>query len=346
MQEAIRFDETNAQLVAVMTEAEAVAAEHEIITTGNRLRALLVEFYERRGWAALGYPSWRGWAAARLGRAESTAYQELVAGQIEKQISAIAEIGALPESHLRPLAPLRDDPAALRETWARANDIAEERGEQRTARHVAEAVQERAAPPAPAAAPIAEPFTPEPQVVTRFVGYGSATPEWYTPRHVVDRVIDLFGHIDLDPCSNGYGEAANVPARFHFTRDDDGLAQSWRVEPYTDDYGEESRAVRVYMNPPYGDEIGAWVDRLVSAYENGEITEAVALLPARVDTGWWEKLRAYTWCAVRGRLRFVGAESGAPFPSAIVYLGGDDTLFNDVFGELGIVYTPRNRNAI
>lgn len=337
------------QLVAVMTEAEALTAEREIITTGNRLRALLVEFYERRGWAALGYGSWRSWAAARLGRAESTAYQELVAGQIEKQISAMAEIGTIPERQLRPLAPLRDDPAALRETWQRANEIAEAEGRERTARHVQAAVAERAeadvlaeepltpyeealealhhAPPAPPA--------PAPKMAVHF---SSETPEWYTPRHVVERVNYLFGHIDLDPCSNSDDpEAANVPARHYFTRETNGLAQSWRVAPYEDDEGEVSYAVRAYVNPPYGDEIDAWVERTVSAYTSGEVTAAVLLVPARPGSGWWRRLRAYPVCLVDGRLRFVGADTGAPFPSAIFYLGSDLDGFKDAFDELGEV---------
>ena len=172
------------------------------------------------------------------------------------------------------------------------------------------------------------------------VHYSSATPEWYTPAHIIEKVVTLFGHIDLDPCSNAHGEAANVPARFHYTRDDDGLAQSWRVAPWADAAGDVSNAVRVYMNPPYGDEIGPWVRRLVDAHTTGEITEAVALLPARVDTAWFATLRAYPTCFVDGRLKFSGAASGAPFPSAIVYLGSDIDGFRDVFESIGRLYLP------
>jgi hypothetical protein len=175
------------------------------------------------------------------------------------------------------------------------------------------------------------------------VHFSSATPEWYTPRHIVDAVIGLFGHIDLDPCSNAHGDEANVPARVHFTQADNGLAQSWRVAPWIDDHGEESTAVRVYMNPPYGDEIGPWIDRLIAAYENGEITEAVALLPARTDTAWFDKIVSYTLCLVRGRLRFIGAKDSAPFPSVIVYLGADIDLFCDAFGSIGNILELRRR---
>lgn len=376
------FDRIETSIVAVMTQAEAEAAEREIIVTGNRLRALLVEFYERRGWAALGYASWRAWAAVRLGEHERTAYKELTAGLVERELLpnwANGEAGTLPESHLRPLAPLRDDPPALRETWERANEIAEAEGRPRTAAHVTQAVQERTAPRPYAytcpdcgdvfstqvwhcqgcgshysadtptcdeceAEPAAAAVLPAP--IPMAVHFSSETPEWYTPAHIIERVQYLFGHIDLDPCSNSEDPAlANVPARVHYAQPRNGLAESWRVEPFEDDHGEMSYAVRVYMNPPYGDEIGAWVDRLVSAYESGEITEGVALLPARVDTGWWAKLRGYAVCFVRGRLKFSGAENSAPFPSALVYLGRDIDGFLDAFGEVGEIRPAAMRRA-
>lgn len=325
------FDGDDApQLVVVMTEAEALDTEREIITTGNRLRALLVTFYERRGWAALGYTSWRGWASARLGASENAAYKELMAGRIEAVLyESTNSIGAIPETHLRPLAALRNDPPALRQTWDRANELAEHEGVERTARHVETAVREYkwgdADEPVIEAAP------------KMAVHFSSETPEWYTPTRVIDRVRALFGHIDLDPCSNAAGAEANVPARFHFTRADDGLTQSWRLAPYEDETGELSHAVRVYINPPYGDEIDAWVERTVNAYTSDEVTEAVLLVPARPGSGWWRRLRAYPVCLVDGRLRFVGADAGAPFPSAIFYLGSDLDGFKDAFGDVGEV---------
>ena len=323
------------QLIAVMTEVEALDAERDIITTGNRLRILLVTFYERRGWAALGYTSWRGWAAARLGESERSAYRELTAGLVERELlthGSKDEIGQIPERQLRPMASLRDDPPALRETWERANEIADAHGEVRTARHVQAAVAERQQHEVDALP------AELPRVAPRMAAhYTSETPEWYTPAQVITCVETLFGHIDLDPCSNAKGEDANVPARVHFTREDDGLSQSWRLAPYTDEDGDTSHAVRAYVNPPYGDEIDAWVERTVSAYTSGEITEAVLLVPGRPGSGWWRRLRAYAVCLVDGRLRFVGADTGAPFPSALFYLGSDLEGFVDSFGGIGEV---------
>jgi hypothetical protein len=209
-----------------------------------------------------------------------------------------------------------------------------------TAAHVQQVIDQRRDPepirvlPEPPPLPMVEP--PEPPT-PHAVHYSSATPEWYTPAGIIDRVLAVLGHIDLDPCSNAHGDAANVPARFHYTKADDGLASSWAMPRWVDDDGCESDAVKVYMNPPYGTEIGPWIERLCDAYETGEITEAIALVPARVDTAWFQPLFAYALCFVRGRLKFVGADDSAPFPSVVVYLGPDAWLFRDVFGAIGRV---------
>lgn len=171
----------------------------------------------------------------------------------------------------------------------------------------------------------------------------SATPEWYTPQHIVDRVIRVFGQIDLDPCSNSKTEP-NVPAKHHFTQEDDGMSgdRRWNVNGYIE---PGTPRTRVYMNPPYGDAIGAWVERLVQAYEDREIAAAIALLPARTDTAWFQPLFDYPRCFVRGRLKFSGAENSAPFPSVVVYLGIDVDVFQDAFDSLGPICIRRKREA-
>lgn len=86
----------------------------------------------------------------------------------------------------------------------------------------------------------------------------------------------------------------------------------------------------VWLNPPYGREIGKWVRK---AYEESlkPNTTVVCLLPARTDTKWF-----HDYCTkgeitfVRGRLRFINRnlpsyredgnfqKSPAPFPSMVV----------------------------
>lgn len=156
------------------------------------------------------------------------------------------------------------------------------------------------------------------------VHFSSRSGEWLTPQDIIDRVVCLFGTIDLDPCSND-SELPNVPARRHFTREHDGLSHPWHG--------------RVYMNPPYGRQISEWVSHLVREYRAGRVTEAIALVPARTDTAWFREFKEFPRCFIHGRLRFSAHENRAPFPSMVVYLGENTRRFAHVFGDIGDSYT-------
>ena len=153
------------------------------------------------------------------------------------------------------------------------------------------------------------------------VHYSSETPEWYTPPEIITRTQKTLGKIDLDPCS---GPENTVPATRSFSKADDGLSFDW--------------CGRVYMNPPYGREIGAWVEKLVAEHKAGRTKEAIALVPARVDTDWFRTFRDFVVCFVDGRLKFSGHENSAPFPSAAVYLGPNVARFAKSFGDMGDVW--------
>ena len=160
--------------------------------------------------------------------------------------------------------------------------------------------------------------------------FSSQSSEHYTPRPILERVVRTLGEIDLDPCSNP-GDSPNVPARAHYTREDNGLLLPWLG--------------RIYMNPPYGREIGAWVAKLLSEYQAGRVSSALALVPARVDSKWFASLYGFPVCFSSGRLRFSnpsGESSGsAPFPSAMVFLGMDWGAFFREFETLGRLYVSR-----
>jgi hypothetical protein len=157
------------------------------------------------------------------------------------------------------------------------------------------------------------------------IHYSSESPEHYTPKKIIEAVITVLGTIDLDPCSNSK-ESPSVPALEHFTVDDDGLSMPW--------YG------RIYMNPPYGRAIGGWTEKLAAEYEAGNVTEAIALVPGRIDTQWWQSLGfRYPACFYTGRLTFIGNDDPAPFPSTIFYLGEDIAKFYEVFSAIGQIWT-------
>jgi phage N-6-adenine-methyltransferase len=147
--------------------------------------------------------------------------------------------------------------------------------------------------------------------------------EWYTPPEIIERAGKVLGQIDLDPCSNSH-ETPNVPAGRHYTQDDDGLAQDWHGT--------------VYMNPPYGQEIKSWVEKLIREYETKHMRMAIALVPARTDTAWFRQFRDFPICFIHGRLKFSGAQNSATFPSAVIGIGIDLETFVNAFGDIGDIY--------
>ena len=61
--------------------------------------------------------------------------------------------------------------------------------------------------------------------------------------------------------------------------------------------------------------------KAVNEIEMERAERVICLLPARTDTAWWHDTVIAGGAEVRfvrGRLRFVGAEHPAPFPSAVV----------------------------
>ena len=139
--------------------------------------------------------------------------------------------------------------------------------------------------------------------------FTSNADDWTTPDDFYSALDAEFG-FTLDPCC--YPETAKCP--LFYTKEDDGLSQIWRG--------------RVFMNPPYGRAIGAWVRK---AYEAAQTTAevVVCLIPARTCSKYWHSycMKAEEIRFVRGRLRFGGdgkAKDNAAFPNAvIVFRRGD-----------------------
>ena len=112
---------------------------------------------------------------------------------------------------------------------------------------------------------------------------------------------DSVYHFTIDVCAN----EKNHKCERYYTEEQDGLAQDWSGET-------------VWCNPPYGREIGKWLKK---CYEEAAKpnTTVVALLPARTDTKWFHDyvLHRAVITFIKGRLKFVGWENNAPFPSMV-----------------------------
>ena len=129
--------------------------------------------------------------------------------------------------------------------------------------------------------------------------YSSESCEWPTPQTFFD-MLDAEFHFTLDPCATSH----NAKCENYFTRNDDGLNQDWGTH-------------RVFCNPPYGREIGAWAKKCHDTAQAGGLV--VLLVHARTDTRWF-----HDWVYgkaelrfVKGRLKFGDGTQSAPFPSLV-----------------------------
>jgi phage N-6-adenine-methyltransferase len=140
----------------------------------------------------------------------------------------------------------------------------------------------------------------------------SVVHNWQTPKDLLERLYLVFGPFDLDPCSPTHDRSkAPVKARIHFTQQDDGLSLPWHGT--------------VFLNPPYGRELPRWIAKARAEVSAGRAKTAVALIPARTDTGWWHNdiARLADIFFLRGRLRFGDGVQSAPFPSALAVWGAE-----------------------
>ena len=143
-----------------------------------------------------------------------------------------------------------------------------------------------------------KPKTIEGYAVKPNVHFSSKTDMWATPQGFFNELNREF-KFDLDPCAS----PENAKCKAYFTREQDGLKQSWEGK-------------RVFMNPPYGRQIGKWVEKGAT----GGAAVVVCLLPARTDTRWFHD-HIYQKAEIRfikGRLKFGGQTNSAPFPSMVV----------------------------
>lgn len=114
-------------------------------------RLLLLDLYEREGWRALGYASWRECCQTEFDLSLRHLYRLLQAAQVEKEVthgSHVAGDVPIPERQLRELARL-DSAELRREVWEEAQ--AQGHGESLALRRLVDQVLEQQPPPPPAA---------------------------------------------------------------------------------------------------------------------------------------------------------------------------------------------------
>ena len=143
--------------------------------------------------------------------------------------------------------------------------------------------------------------------------------DWGTPDSVFDPLNEEF-RFELDvACSIDNGKC---PYGIALDAGYDSLAENWA------EWIDDGQPKTCWMNPPYGREIGTWIQKAYDAKQQGLTT--VCLVPARTDTQWWSIFWDHDQHTVRtfgdevrfvkGRIKFEGAPASAPFPSAIIVL--------------------------
>lgn len=129
--------------------------------------------------------------------------------------------------------------------------------------------------------------------------FSSKETVWSTPQDFFNKLNEEFD-FTIDVCAL----PENAKCKRYFTPEDDALKQKWTGT--------------CFCNPPYGREIGQWVEKASKSADEG--ATVVMLLPARTDTKWFHNY-VYGKAEIRfvaGRLKFGGSKNSATFPSMVV----------------------------
>ena len=147
----------------------------------------------------------------------------------------------------------------------------------------------------------------------------SKTNEWATPQSLYDELNQEF-QFTLDPCAT----KKNHKCDKYYTIQDDGLLKRWEGV--------------VFMNPPYGGNTKAWIQKAYQESLKGAVV--VCLIVSATDRSYWHDY-IFPYAAqirfLRGRLKFGDSKTTAPFSSAVI-------VFSQAKYEKKIVYEKRTIN--
>src|SRR6266705_2873597 len=149
--------------------------------------------------------------------------------------------------------------------------------------------------------------------------FSSAKQDYETPDDLFAWAHERWG-FTIDACA----VLANAKLPRYWNPRQDGLTQPWH---------QKGIGLHVWCNPPYN-QLKHWVEKAYNeAIDNDALS--VLLIPARTDTKIWHSYvfnHASEVYFIKGRLRFKGAPSSAPFPSALVVYGSgaDQTVYGQL----------------
>ena len=137
--------------------------------------------------------------------------------------------------------------------------------------------------------------------------FSSKKMDWETPQELFEQLNEKY-RFDIDVAAS----AENSKCEIFFTEQDDALSKEWNGN--------------IFCNPPYGRQLGKWLEKAYSEHQRDPDRAIVFLIPARTDTNYWHD---YVFGKaeidfLRGRLYFENNGikiDRAPFPSAVVVYG-------------------------
>ncbi len=152
--------------------------------------------------------------------------------------------------------------------------------------------------------------------------HSSESNEWYTPATYIESARAVMGGIDVDPASNPTANKI-IGATTFYTNVTNGLDKDWPG--------------RVWLNPPYGREQAAFIERLMQQFTDGITEQAVVLVNAHAtETTWFAPLWNHMLCFTNHRINYYGTSgSGSTHGSVFIYLGPNRDAFLREFDKWG-----------
>jgi hypothetical protein len=154
--------------------------------------------------------------------------------------------------------------------------------------------------------------------------------EWYTPPHIFEAMGCTF---DLDPASPGKDIVFWIPARKHFTINENGLEQDWGN-------------LFVFLNPPYSLKgLPLWIEKF-RQHKNG-----VLVCVDRTSARWWHRVcgSADAILQVNKTINFLNPDNDPKnhnaLGSSLVANGpkGVEALINAAGNGLGTLFVPHEK---
>lgn len=162
---------------------------------------------------------------------------------------------------------------------------------------------------------------------SQLINQDSGNFEWYTPLEIVYMAAEVMGGINLDPFSS---EVANedIMAHSFYHKDNNGLTHDWHGN--------------VWMNHPFSREMNKkCIEKLVSEYEIGNMSQACCITFAATSEAWFRPLLKYKQCFIHGRTNYYlpdgTKKKGVTKGSVVTYLGNNEEKFIKVFSKIGTV---------